>query len=154
MPAMKILRDILAGVTAPVVTYFTRRMELKQARFEAELKFQQAQGDRMAELIRQGLAADANWEMEFANQARSSLKDEYVLAVVSIPAVLCFIKTAAFDGPAIVTAGFVALAATPVFYQVLFCSIFAATFGIRWWRRKQYDTEDTTIVAGKIAGDK
>ena len=128
------------GVVEPVATYFTRRQELKQAKFEAQLKFEQAAGERRAQLIREGLAADANWEMEFARQAATSWKDEYTLIVVSIPAVLAFVRTPWFDGPAIVGAGFEALTTTPTWYQILLCSMFGATVGIRWWRRSQSDT--------------
>lgn len=128
------------GLVEPVADYYKRRQELKQAKFEAQLKFEQAKGDRQAQLIREGLAADANWEMEFARQAAASWKDEYTLIVVSIPAVLAFFRTRWFDGPAIVAAGFEALAATPGWYQILLCSMFGATVGIRWWRRTQSDT--------------
>jgi len=129
------------GLVEPVANYYNRKQELKHARFEAELKFEQAQGDRKAELIKAGLAADANWEMEFARQAQTSWKDEYTLLVVSIPAVFAFVRTSWFDGPAIVAAGFAALDTTPVWYQILLGSMFAATVGIRWWRRSQFDTE-------------
>jgi hypothetical protein len=85
---MKVIRDIVAGLSGPVVTYFTRRAELKQARFEAKLQLEIAIGDRQAKLISEGLAADANWEMEFARQAANSNKDEWVLGVLSVPAIL------------------------------------------------------------------
>jgi hypothetical protein len=128
------------GLVEPVADYYKRKQELKQAKFEAQLKFEQAKGDRQAQLIREGLAADANWEMEFARQAAASWKDEYTLLVVSIPAVLAFMRTKWLDGPQIVADGFAALAATPTWYQILLCSMFGATVGIRWWRRTQSDT--------------
>lgn len=128
------------GIVEPVADYYKRKQELKQARFEAQLKFEQAAGDRRAQLIREGLAADANWEMEFARQASTSWKDEYTLIVVSIPAVLAFFRTPWFDGPAIVAEGFAALQATPGWYQILLCTMFGATVGVRWWRRTQSDT--------------
>jgi hypothetical protein len=34
-----------------------------------------------------------------------------------------------------------ALNNTPLWYQIMFGSIFLATYGIRYWRRTQYDTE-------------
>jgi hypothetical protein len=74
---MNIIADLVKGLSAPVATYFTRRAELKQAKFEAQLKFEQAVGDRKAELVKAGLTADMNWEMEFARQAEASWKDEY-----------------------------------------------------------------------------
>jgi hypothetical protein len=131
---------ILGAVTGPVATYLTRRMELKEQRHANDLAILKAQGDRQAQLHLAGLTADANWEMEFARQAQTSYKDEYTLAVVSIPAVLCFVKTAWLDGPSIVKEGFAALATTPLWFQLLLCTMFAATVGVRWWRRTQSDT--------------
>ena len=81
-----------------------------------------------------------NWEMEFAKQAQTSWKDEYTLIVVSIPAILAFVKTSWLDGPTLVGQGFQALAQTPLWYQTLLISLFMATVGIRWWRRNQSDT--------------
>jgi hypothetical protein len=124
------------GVVEPIATYFGRKQELKQARFEAQLKAEQAAGDRRAQLIREGLAADANWEMEFARQAASSWKDEYTLIVVSVPAILAFVPGCA----QYVKDGFAALSDTPLWYQTALLSMFLATVGIRYWRRSQSDT--------------
>jgi hypothetical protein len=116
---MKVIRDIVAGLSGPVVTYFTRRAELKQARFEAKLQLEIAIGDR---------------------QAKSN-KDEWVLGVLSVPAILCFIDLPLINGPKIVLSGFASLGEAPVWYSILLCSVFASTVGIRWWRRKQTDTD-------------
>lgn len=124
------------GIVEPVATYYTRRAELQQARFEAQLKYENAKGERAATLIREGLAADANWEMEFARQAQTSWKDEYTLIVVSVPAVMAFIP----GMDVYVHAGFAALDKTPAWYQLLLVTLFFATVGIRYWRRTQYDT--------------
>lgn len=133
---MSIWKSVIEGLTGPVATYFTRRGELKQARFEAELKFEQAKGDRQAQLIRDGLAADANWEMEFARQAANSWKDEYTLAVVSMPLVMAFIP--GLD--VYVDRGFAAFSGTPLWYQIMVQTMFYASVGIRMWRRNQFDT--------------
>jgi hypothetical protein len=138
MNVLDVMKALLGkGIVEPVANYWTRRQELKQAKFEAKLKFEQAKGDRQAELIKAGLAADANWEMEFARQAGESWKDEYTLLVVSIPAVMAFVP--GLD--VYVHNGFVALAQTPAWYQLMLITLFFATVGIRYWRRKQYDTE-------------
>lgn len=146
----KVLGKTIGGLAAPVLGYLQRRAELKQARFEAQLKMEQALGDRQAQLIREGLAADANWEMEFARQAATSNKDEWILAIVSIPVVLCFIKAGPFDGPSIVALGMASLNETPWWFQAIMGSMFLHTIGVRWWRRRQYDTEDE--VDGKSGG--
>lgn len=127
---------LLGKVPEAVATYYTRKQELSAQAHESALKFEQAKGDRAAQLIREGLAADASWEMEFAQQARMSWKDEYTLLVISVPAIMCFVP--GFDG--YVAKGFDALQRTPTWYQLLFCTMFCATVGIRFWRRNQSDT--------------
>lgn len=149
---MSILTKVLGSVAEPVVKYLTRRAELAQARFEARLKFEQALGDRRAQLILAGLAADANWEMEFAAQAATSWKDEYTLFVVSLPAILCFVRTSWLDGPAIVRDGMEALGSTPIWFQTILGVMFCATVGVRWWRRTQYDTGDEKPSDSKSGG--
>ena len=133
---MSIWNKVIEGITGPVATYFTRRAELKHARFEAELALERARGERQARLIGEGLAADANWEMEFARQAATSWKDEYTLFVVSIPLVMAFIP----GMDQYVHAGFASFGNTPVWYQMMVQAMFYATVGIRFWRRTQYDT--------------
>lgn len=137
MSALSWVQAVLGkGLVEPVANYYQRKAELKQARFEAQLKMEQAKGDRAAELIKLGLTADMNWEMEFARQAENSWKDEYTLIVISIPAIACFIPGAA----PYVASGFESLQNTPHWYQLVFISLFLATVGIRYWRRNQTDT--------------
>lgn len=136
----EIMKALLGkGLVEPIATYWTRRQELKQAKFEAQLKFEQAKGDRQAALIAAGLAADATWEIEQIKN--SGWKDEYVLIILSIPSILSFIKFSWLDGAAIVAAGFAALQGTPDWYRWLIMLVFTAIYGIRIWRRQQYDTE-------------
>lgn len=133
---MGILDKVLGGVAAPVVKYFERRQEIKAADRQQERAIKQAMTERQIELIKQGLTADMSWEMEYANQARTSWKDEYTLIVVSIPMVMAFIPGLS----PYVAAGFAAFSATPLWYQVMVQAIFYATYGIRFWRRQQSDT--------------
>ena len=141
---LNIIGALLKNITDPVVSYFNTRQELKSKERIRKIELDDALHTRRVELIKQGLTADMNWEMEFAKQAVGSWKDEYTLIVVSIPAVLAFVKfeTAnyVFDGAAIVKAGFTALAETPLWYQTVLISLFLATVGIRWFRRTQSDT--------------
>lgn len=131
---MGILSKILGGPVTMVADYFKRRMELKAEARSQERAIRAAQAERQVELIKQGLTADATWELE---QVRSSgWKDEYVLIVLSIPLIMCFIPGLA----RYVLAGFEVLSATPQWYQWLVLLIFSAVFGIRVWRRQQSDT--------------
>jgi len=130
------LSSIIGGILKPVGDYFNRRQEIKAVQHQGELEVKKAMYERQAELARQGLAADAAWEMEFAKQAATSWKDEYTLIVVSIPLVMAFIPgTAKY-----VVDGFASFSNTPIWYQLLVQAIFYATYGIRLWRRNQSDT--------------
>ena len=133
---MSVLTDIVSGVFKPVADYFNRRQEIKAVEHAGELKLKEATLDRQAQLIRDGLAADASWEMEFARQAATSWKDEYSLIIVTLPLWMAFIPGLA----PFVAMGFAAFAATPMWYQVMMQTLVYATFGIRLWRRNQSDT--------------
>ncbi len=130
------IMSIVTGVFKPIGDYFNKRQEIKAAEHTAKLEIVKAQGERAAQLIRDGLAADMAWETEFAKQAATSWKDEYVLIVLSIPLIGAFIPGFA----PYVMAGFAAFAATPLWYQIMVQTIFYATYGIRMWRRQQSDT--------------
>lgn len=138
--ALAIVEKLLSGVTGPVADYFKARAEQKSRERIRQMELKDAIHTRQMELIKEGLHADMNWEMEFARQAASSWKDEYTLGVVSVPTLLAFVRTDWLDGPAIVADGFKALSDTPMWYQTVLISLFLATVGIRWWRRSLSDT--------------
>lgn len=73
---------------------------------------------------------DHEWELESIRN--SGWKDEWVLAMLSIPLVLVFIPA---TQPAVL-GGFSALETTPDWYRWMVMSIFAAIYGIRLWRRQ------------------
>lgn len=135
-----IIGTLLKNVTEPVVAYFNTRQELKSKERIRKEELKDALHQRQMDLAKQGLTADMNWEQTFAEQAQASWKDEYTLIVVSIPAILAFVKVPWLDGPGIVTSGFAALSQTPLWYQGMLLSLFLATVGIRYWRRSQSDT--------------
>lgn len=125
---------IITGAIKPIGDFFNRRQEIKAANHQAELKVIEAQGTRTAEAIKEDLHADAAWELEQIKN--SGYKDEWVLLVISVPLVGCFIPSIA---PHILR-GFEVLAKTPDWYQWLIMLIFTAVYGIRLWRRQQTDT--------------
>lgn len=130
------LSSIISGVLKPIGDYFNRRQEIKAVEHQGELDVRKAMYERQADLAKQGLTADAAWEMEFAKQANTSWKDEYTLIVVSIPMVMAFTPGMA----PFVVSGFASFSQTPIWYQVMVQTIFYATYGIRLWRRNQSDT--------------
>ena len=121
----------LLGKVAPkVADYYMQKQQLKQ---EVELEvlrgkaaYEKAKTQRASE----SEGRDHEWEIESIRN--SGWKDELVIIVLTIPMVLVFIPyTAAF-----VLEGFEVLATTPDWYRWLILMIYAATFGIRVWRRK------------------
>jgi hypothetical protein len=128
--------DLFGNILKPVGDFFTRRAELKAAEHTQDLQFQQALADRRVDLIKQGLAADASWETQFATQAANSWKDEFELLVLSCPLIMCFVP--AFQP--YVVAGFQALDGTPEYFKFLVMTIYLANYGIRFWRKTQSDT--------------
>jgi hypothetical protein len=132
------LTDLVAGavsgIASMVTTFFTRRAEIAAQNHANDLAAAKASGDRRAQLLSQGLTADATWETESIRAAGWGRNFE--LIVVSIPLVLCFFKA----GSDIVSAGFKSLSTTPQWYQWMVMAIYMANYGIRLWRRTQSDT--------------
>ncbi len=127
---------LLTGVPGAIADYFKAKQEYASIERRQEMEYAEAVHVRKCDLVKQGLTADMNWEMEFARQAATSWKDEYTLLIVSIPAVGAFVP----GFVEYINAGFAALNTTPVWYQILLSSMFLATIGVRFWRRTQSDT--------------
>lgn len=134
-----VVGKILSGSVQVAADYFSKRAELKSKERIRKEEVKDAIHQRRCDLISKGLAADSTWELEQIKN--SGWKDEYVLIILSIPSILSFIKLGTFDGAAIVAAGFAALESTPEWYRWVTMMIFLAVYGIRLWRRQQYDTE-------------
>jgi len=127
---------VIGGLTAPVADYLKARAQFRHEERRQKAEYAEAVHQRKIDLVKAGLTADMNWEMEFARQAENSWKDEYTLIVVSIPAVMAFVP--GLDK--YVGDGFKALTLTPAWYQLMLITLFFATVGIRYWRRTQSDT--------------
>ena len=133
MGFFNILGAIGSTIVKPVVGYFQNKQQLAAQTQANTLKYLQAQGDRQADLVRQGLAADATWELESIKAGQQYRGFE--LYILSIPMVLCFTPWAY-----IVERGFKALDATPRWFQLLLTTVFLANYGYRLWRRNTADT--------------
>lgn len=131
---MAIVSDLIKGLTGPVSDYLKARTEAKSKERIRKMELEDALHNRKVELISQGLAADATWEIE---QIRNSgWKDEYVLVILSIPLIGTFIP--GING--YILAGFLTLEQTPDWYRWLILLIFTAIYGIRIYRRQLSDT--------------
>lgn len=136
-----ILTALLSKAIPSAADFFLKREELKQQaelkRLEGKVAWQEALTRRASE----SEGRDHEWEIERIKD--SGWKDEWVLALLSIPLVGAFIPKIA---PYILE-GFNILQQTPDWYRWMVLIIFPAIFGIRVWRRK-------TIVDSKIGTNK
>ncbi len=78
---------------------------------------------------------DAAYAIQNLKENTSTWKDEVALITLLIPAWICFMRWedffgASFDGPAIVTAGFQALATAPMWYQSLLTLGISGALGV------------------------
>lgn len=117
--------NVLAGLTAPVAAYFTRRMELKAAETVRRLELAEAVHAARLKAAAEGRQLDAEWERLAIQNA--GWKDEYWTMALSVPLVLCFVPAFAPD----VAAGFAVLESTPEWYRYSVGVAIAAAFGVR-----------------------
>ena len=119
-----------ADTGASVIAFFQKRAELKQqlalAKLEGKIATQRAKNEYRVK----DLEYDNAWEL--AQIANSGWKDEFTLLLLSIPLVLVFIPIA----QPYVLEGFKVLEQCPDWYKGLIVLIYAASWGIRVWRRQ------------------
>lgn len=92
------------------------KIEIEKAKVEGKIKHVQTLADAMAQQ-----------DLEATKGMAGSWKDEYLIIVLTIPAILCFVP-GAVD---IVKDGFSALAMCPKWYQGCLVGAIAASFGIK-----------------------
>jgi hypothetical protein len=122
--------SLLGKFSETAATVYIERKRLKH-----EIKMEQLRGKAAYEKAKTRRASesegrDADWESESIHN--SGWKDEMVIIILSIPMVAVFVPGL----EPYIKAGFVALESTPDWYRWLVVMIYAATFGIRVWRRK------------------
>lgn len=103
------------------------RMELEIKKVEAKAKLEIAKAEAEILISQRRVEMDAAWELEAAQQARTSWKDEYWTVVLSIPMVLVFFP--AVQG--YVLKGFDALNMVPLWYQGAVMAAISFAFGLR-----------------------
>lgn len=127
---MSILGTVLGNLGGKVVEAIDSRGQRKHEQKVQALELERLRHEKQIELIQNGQKLDNAWELEQIKN--SGWKDEFVLLLLSIPLVMSFIP----EMQPYVVEGFVALSATPEWYQWLILAVFTAVYGIRIWRRK------------------
>ena len=125
-----IVGGLINKVAPEVAGYYRDKQKLKHERelekMRGKIEYEKAKSERAAK----SEGYDNDWEkMQIAN---SGWKDEFTLLVLSIPMILVFVpQTSPY-----IADGFDKLAGTPEWYRWLVIMIYAASWGIRVWRRK------------------
>lgn len=121
---------LLDKVAPEVASYYKEKQEQEHLIEMAKLKGKQAWEIAKTQRAAQSEGRDHEWELESIRN--SGWKDEWVLVVLSIPLILVFIPYTQDT----ILQGFIALESTPDWFKWLVMAIYAATFGLRLWRRK------------------
>lgn len=87
----------------------------------------QAKADAEAAVMVKAANGEVEWESIQAKNSGSSWKDEYLIIILTLPAIMCFFS----GGPEVVKAGFDALGSMPEYYQHFLYIGIGASFGIR-----------------------
>ena len=110
------------GLVRSIAGSFLENRKLKQ---QGKLKITQSKIDSKVRRI----DAQSDMDSNAASDMRYSWKDEFLVILISIPIIMCFIPGLA----PYVSEGFAVLKDTPQWYQYSFLGIIAATFGLRAW---------------------
>lgn len=130
----------LDKIAPEVGAYFRERQQQQHAIEMEKLRGKQAWERAKTERAERSEGRDHEWEMQSLILHSKGWKDEFVLGVVSIPAVLAFTP---WYG--LVEDGFNVLGMTPYWYQVLLAAVYFAVYGIRTVRR---DNQKTDLLKG------
>ena len=116
--------NLLAGpITSLASTWLKGRVERSAAKTKAEVQAKLTE----AAILEKKATADIDWDIEQAKGSQTSLKDEWFVALLSIPLILAWIPGC--EG--IVERGFAELEKMPDWYMYSLGIIVAASFGMR-----------------------
>jgi len=125
-----IVGKLLGTFSETAAEVYMQKRKLKHERQMAKLRGKIAYEEAKVRRAEASEGRDHEWELESIRN--SGWKDEMVIIVLSIPMVLVFIPGV----EQYIQLGFQHLETTPDWYKWLIVMIYAATFGIRVWRRK------------------
>jgi hypothetical protein len=117
--------DVVRGLISPVTNLVHGWHDRKKAKLEGEIRLNQAAVEAKINRLQTGQQADIAWEnLSIQN---SGWKDEYILILLSIPLVMCFIP----GMDVYVYRGFASLEKTPHWYRWAFMVVVGSSYGYR-----------------------
>lgn len=127
----KLLSGIANAISRPITAWQENKRE--EIRVDGEVRKLEV-GARIAvathklKLAESGQQITASWDARAQEDARKSWKDELLLILFAIPAIMSFFPST----QVIALEGFRILSKTPMWYRVSLLGIVAAVFGLRW----------------------
>lgn len=115
---------LIGPLTQLAGTWLQGKVETKAA----ETKIKVSQAEAKSQILMSQAQSESNWEKIMAEGSKSSIKDEYIVFLMSIPMILCFTGE---KGQKIVFDGFEALSQAPDWFIYTWGCVVAASFGIR-----------------------
>lgn len=112
----------LLGIGAKAVENWQERQKIQA---EAQAKIIVAEAEARVAILQKQATAEIEWDLSAVNQMKGSWKDEWFTILLSIPAILAFVR------PDIVANGFLVLTEMPLWYQTALGVAIAASFGYR-----------------------
>ena len=118
---------IISSIFALGKTIATGWMKRKQTKVLHKIKMSELTLQLREKRLQTEIDADISIDKINTESMATSLKDEFLLLIFSIPVILCFIP--GYDG--YVLAGFEALSQTPVWYQTVYLIMVLTVYGHR-----------------------
>lgn len=119
--------SIIKVVAGPILQWYEKRAQLKQAAFDVELARLEAEKELQVYKIK----ADLEWDLQWSKAAEKSWKDEYLLVLWSLPFIAAFLPWTQEH----VKSGFSLLtmlnADAAYWYFAAWSVMFSAVFGVR-----------------------
>lgn len=119
------LMTILSGLLGIAASSLDNWQKRKTAEAEATVAIAKARAEAEVTRLQKAQDAEIAWDQSAVEQMERSWKDEWFTLLLSIPAIIAFIK------PEIVLVGFQALEVMPLWYQTALGVAIAASFGYR-----------------------
>lgn len=119
---------MLQAFIGPISGLVSSWMDKKTAEQAGKAAVAKVKAESEAAVMVSAATSTAEWEKLMAQGSQTSLKDEWILGLFSIPLILSFCGE---WGRTIVAEGFAALETMPDWYQYTLGVIVAASFGVR-----------------------
>lgn len=125
MNILSVITNLGGALVSPVLDYYKHKRELAAQKRIKELEIQDAKDSRKVDLIRQGQADQAAWELKSIEN--SGWKDEALLILLFLPVIAVF-----FPGLVeYIKAGFAVLETLPEWYRWSLLVVVSSVYGYR-----------------------